>query len=257
MPLIGALDPPLSLAEGHIRGLIRSQQPGKAPCPIDSGYGARPKHGQGRIAVRELVLGLTLGLSAGVSPGPLLALVISTTVRSGPAGGVRVAASPLVTDLPVIVLAVTVLSLAPGWVLSAAGVAGGLFVLKLGASTLQEARSTDLPQPSGKDEPPPSAALWHGVIVNLLSPHPWLFWMSIGGPILTTAWQREPATGAVFLVGFYLMLVGSKVVLALLLGSVRQRLNRRWYRRLLGFSGVLLLGAAAGLLAEFLPWPGR
>lgn len=93
------------------------------------------------------------------------------------------------------------------------------------------------------------------MIVNLLSPHPWLFWMSIGGPILASAWQREPVSGAAFLAGFYLMLVGGKVVLALLLGSVRQRLNLTWYRRLLGFSGMLLVGAAAALLAEFIPWP--
>jgi len=206
--------------------------------------------------VRELLLGLTLGLSAGVSPGPLLALVISTTVRSGRAGGVRVAASPLVTDLPVIVLAVTVLSLVPRWALSALGVAGGLFVLKLGISALRDARTADLPHPSAQDAPP-TTALWQGAVVNLLSPHPWLFWMSIGGPTLTTAWQHEPVNGAAFLGGFYLMLVGSKAVLALLLGSVRQRLNLTWYRRLLGFSGVLLVGAAAGLLAEFLPWPTR
>ncbi|TNY35925.1 LysE family translocator [Thermomonospora catenispora] len=208
--------------------------------------------------MRELVLGLTIGLGSGVSPGPLLALVISTTMRGGRAAGMRAAASPLVTDLPVIALALTVLSLVPGWALSAAGVAGGLFVLTLGVSTLREARSADLPRPQGEDDPPPSAALWQGVVVNLLSPHPWLFWMSIGGPILTTAWQRAPVSGAAFLIGFYLTLVGGKAALALLLGSVRQRLNLTWYRRrLLGLSGVLLVGAAAALLAEFLPWPTR
>lgn len=43
-----------------------------------------------------------LGLMAGVSPGPLLTLVVTQTVRFGPKEGVRVACCPLLTDLPVI-----------------------------------------------------------------------------------------------------------------------------------------------------------
>ncbi len=36
-----------------------------------------------------LLLGLTLGLSAGLSPGPLLTLVITTTLRDGLWQGVQ------------------------------------------------------------------------------------------------------------------------------------------------------------------------
>ena len=41
--------------------------------------------------MRYVLLGLTLGLGSGISPGPLLALVISTTLARGFKAGARVA----------------------------------------------------------------------------------------------------------------------------------------------------------------------
>ncbi len=58
----------------------------------------------------ELVLiGLGLGLAAGVSPGPLLTLVVSSTLARGFGAGLRVALAPVLTDAPIIVLAILVL----------------------------------------------------------------------------------------------------------------------------------------------------
>ena len=52
-----------------------------------------------------LISGAVLGLSAGWSPGPLLTLVISETLRAGNTAGIRVAAAPLITDTPIIIVA--------------------------------------------------------------------------------------------------------------------------------------------------------
>ena len=49
--------------------------------------------------------GLVYGLSAGFSPGPLMALVISQTLKHGIREGAKVAVAPLITDLPIILLA--------------------------------------------------------------------------------------------------------------------------------------------------------
>lgn len=46
-----------------------------------------------------LSVGAVLGLSSGLSPGPLLALVISETLRHGVKAGVKVALAPIITDL--------------------------------------------------------------------------------------------------------------------------------------------------------------
>lgn len=67
-----------------------------------------------------LGLGLSMGLSAGISPGPLLALVITASLRSGLKGGLLVALAPLITDAPIIILSVVLANRLPrqpfaGW----------------------------------------------------------------------------------------------------------------------------------------------
>jgi len=54
-----------------------------------------------------LILGLTLGLSAGITPGPLLTLVITASLRRGWAGGLQVALAPLITDAPIIIFSIS------------------------------------------------------------------------------------------------------------------------------------------------------
>ncbi|MBT2385102.1 LysE family transporter [Streptomyces sp. ISL-11] len=203
--------------------------------------------------MEELALGVALGFSAGISPGPLLALVLSGTLRGGLGVGLRVAAVPLLTDLPVIVLCVTVLSVLPERAIAAGGVVGGLFLAWLAVTTLREARTAEIPaagQTAGA-RAEGRRTLWQGALVNLLSPHPWMFWLTTGGPLLVAAWRHGPPGAGGFLLGFYALLVGSKAALALIVARARHRIGTRGYRLLLGGSGVLLLAASALLLAEF------
>src|SRR5262249_23690579 len=151
--------------------------------------------------VKELLLGVTIGFSSGISPGPLLALVVKASLRDGRRAGLQVAASPLITDLPIIVLALTVLGTIPGRVLAALGVLGAAVVLALGVSTVRAAGQAELPATRGGGAG--ARSLRQGVIVNLLSPHPWLFWLSVGGPLLVTAWHHSAVYGGAFLLGFY------------------------------------------------------
>ena len=51
------------------------------------------------------MFGVVFGLAAGLMPGPLLALVIQQTLRHGPGEGIKVAAAPLLTDLPIVAAA--------------------------------------------------------------------------------------------------------------------------------------------------------
>ncbi|MGB2681816.1 MAG: LysE family translocator, partial [Candidatus Competibacter sp.] len=53
--------------------------------------------------------GLMLGLSGGLSPGPLLALVASESLRHGVGAGIKIALAPLLTDLPIILATLLVL----------------------------------------------------------------------------------------------------------------------------------------------------
>ncbi len=200
-------------------------------------------------SVRELLLGIALGLGAGISPGPLLGLVLTSTLRRGFGAGVRVALVPLPTDAPIVLLSVFVLESLPAMAVRALGVAGGAYVIYLGAGTLRGARTAEL---SAARNASSRRDILQGALVKALSPHPWLFWISVGGPLLVNAWGDAPVRGVTFLVGFYGLLVGTKVVVARAATTGRQRMSERWYQRALLGAGVLLSVAGALLIWEFL-----
>lgn len=195
--------------------------------------------------MESLLAGLALGLSAGLSPGPLLALIVSATLARGWRGGVQAAIAPLVSDLPVVVLSITVLSVVPDALVVALSAAGALVLAWFGVHGLREARHAELPHLRA-GAPTATQRTWaRAALVNVLSPSPWLFWATVGGPILIATWRQSPASGAAFLLGFYLLLIGSKVALALGLAATRHRLSARAYRAiLLGSAGLMLVLAA-------------
>jgi len=194
-----------------------------------------------------LLLGITLGFGAGISPGPLLTLVVTTTLARGFGAGLRVAMAPILTDVPIVALVLLTLKMLPAGVLAIFSVAGGIFVAYLGVDTLRSASTATL---FAQTDEAGSQDLLRGVLVNVLSPHPWLFWIGVGGPLLLTAWGHSPANGLAFLLGFYGLLVGSKIILAWAVGRGRHRLNTQWYRRLLYAGGLLLVGMGVLLLFQ-------
>jgi threonine/homoserine/homoserine lactone efflux protein len=196
--------------------------------------------------VQYLLLGLGLGVGAGLAPGPLLALVITTALSRGFGPALRVAFVPLVSDSVVVVLSVFVVHALPDRALGLLGVGGGLFVVWLGVEALREQPVEVEAAPSGG-----SVEFRKGVLVNLVSPHPWLFWLTVGGPILVASWAVTPAGAIAFLVSFYAVLVGSKVVIAAVVARGRRRLTPHALHRSHQVAGGLLLLTGVLLVVEF------
>jgi threonine/homoserine/homoserine lactone efflux protein len=196
--------------------------------------------------VHYLLLGLGLGVGAGLAPGPLLALVITTALSRGFGPALRVAFVPLVSDSIVVVVSVFVVHALPDRAIGLLGVVGGLFVVWLGVEALRELPVEVEAAPSGS-----GVAFRKGVLVNLVSPHPWLFWLTVGGPILVAAWAATPAGAIAFLVSFYAVLVGSKVVVAAVVAGGRRRLHPRALRRAHLVAGLLLLLTGVVLIVQF------
>jgi len=194
--------------------------------------------------ITALASGAFLGLSCGVAPGPLLALLLAQTLRHGPGEGCKIALTPLVTDAPIIVVALVVAAklaeLRP--LLGLVSLAGGAFVLYLAWDSFRPVR-VGAETPS---EPPRS--WFKGIVTNLLSPHPWLFWLTVGAAILARAIAQSWLVAVAFLFGFYLLLVGSKVGVALMAGRSRDLLagRCRWQKHNRIGQGVRVLWAGVG-----------
>jgi threonine/homoserine/homoserine lactone efflux protein len=199
---------------------------------------------------QPIALGLALGFGAGIAPGPLLGLIISASLRGGFRSGLRIACVPLLSDLPMLVLSLTVVAALPHKALSVLAVGGGVLLCFLGVQTVREARTASL-HDSTLDREGNRRMLRQAIAVNWLNPHPWLFWVGVGGPLLVSAWRSAPLGGAAFLASFYALIVGTKVVLAWLVALSRGRLDPTWYRRAVIGSGLLLVVAGGLLVVEF------
>ncbi|MDS4028903.1 MAG: LysE family transporter [Candidatus Contendobacter sp.] len=183
-----------------------------------------------------LLSGILLGLSGGLAPGPLLTLVASETLRHGARAGIRVALAPLLTDLPIILA--TVLLLRPltdqATPLALLHLSGGLYLAWLGLQGVRF-RGAEL------ESTAPTDSLWRGVIANFLNPSPYLFWLAVGTPTVLAAWREGWPAAVAFVVAFYGLLVGSKVLLAVVLGRARHLLRSGGYIVLMRSLGLLLL----------------
>ncbi len=199
-----------------------------------------------------LFAGLSIGLGSGVAPGPLTGLAISTTLRSGLGSGLRIAVAPLISDSVIILLSLTLVSQLPDGAITVLGIVGAVVVAAFGIEILWSAhkmRNSEVemgsPKPTKLQRLPVVA---QGAMINFLNPAPWIFWITAGSTILIGFWRESPTQAIVFLVAFYLTLVGAKVAIVVALAASRHRMNARTYRLILTASGILLLVTAIILI---------
>lgn len=191
------------------------------------------------------VTGAGLGLASGLTPGPLMALVLAQTLAHGPREGVKVAAAPLLTDAPIILLALGLANLVgaasgKSALLAAITLAGCLFLLHGAWGCLRWSPPHDQARPPGNP-----GSLRKGVLANLLNPAPYLFWTTVGAPLLTRAGESGWGGVALFLGSFSLCIVGGKAALAVLTGRFGPLLGSRGYAWLMRGLGLMLLCYAA------------
>ncbi len=193
-----------------------------------------------------LLRGLVLGLAAGFSPGPLTVLVVSETLRHGLRSGLMVALAPLLTDLPIIVLAVFLLDRLAERPALLGGIAllGAAYLFHLGWESLRP------PRPGGIPASPAPRALLRGMGANFLNPNPYIFWVGVGTPLLLEAGARSGLHAAAFAGAFFFFLVGSKIALARLVDRSRGFLEGKAFRRIQALLGLCLMAYGVLLVKE-------
>ncbi len=190
-----------------------------------------------------LVSAIILGLGAGFAPGPLLTLTISESLRHGRGAGIRVAMAPLFSDAPIVAGVLLGIS----WfrefdsVIGAIALFGAAFVMYLGIDALRV-------QPVAAVMPDTlSRSLLKGVVANLANPAPYLFWLGVGAPQLFAAWDHGWVAATGFIVIFYFLLVGCKVMLAFLVAHWHDFLRGWVYIYLMRGIGLALCGLSLRL----------
>ncbi|MFQ6405129.1 LysE family translocator [Methylophilus sp. 'Pure River'] len=178
---------------------------------------------------------LSFGLAAGLKPGPLGVIVIQQTLAKGLLSGFRASLAPLITDGPIIIAALCLLSNFKSIHLFVAllSLVGGVYLIWLARKILAIKEILLAGKLSTE------SSILQAVKVNLLNPSPYLFWFTVGGAYILRGSALE---STVFVSTAILTLIASKFAMALLAAFFRPVLESR---------GYLLVMKALGLSMVF------
>jgi threonine/homoserine/homoserine lactone efflux protein len=197
-----------------------------------------------------LIQGAALGLTAAAMPGPFQTYLINQTLTSGWRSSSLLPFVPLISDPPIILFAILVINQIPANFSQILNLAGGAFVLYVVWGLWHDWRmryqkkgeydlSSHITSSDVGKANIPWHMLWKGVLMNLLSPGPYLFWGLVLGPILLGGWQTFPLYGVVFLIAFYVSLIGSMFCIVILFHQTR-RLGEQFIKLLILLSILIL-----------------
>ncbi len=186
-----------------------------------------------------LIQGIGFGFAAASQIGPFQTFLISQALTRGWKRALPGAFAPLISDGPIVLLSVLVLSQLPEWAQRAMYIFGGLFVLYLAYGSFKAWRNFDEtlahPELSGQQ------TIFKAALTNALSPGAYLFWMFVTGPILVRGWREAPINGLGLLIGFYVTFILCLIAMIIVFGAA-SRFGPKLNRALLGLSCIVLFG---------------
>jgi threonine/homoserine/homoserine lactone efflux protein len=197
-----------------------------------------------------IILGGGFAFAAAIQPGPLQAFLLSSVVRKGWRHTLPASLSPLISDGPIALLALLVLTRIPPAMSRVLMGAGGLFLVYLAWGTFRQWRRNE-PDATGPDHSPPRT-LMQAVTVNLLNPNPYIGWSLVLGPAAVKAWREAPANAAALVVAFYATMVVSLACIIVLFGATRF-LGPKKRRALVLVSALVLAVLGIYRIASSLP----
>jgi threonine/homoserine/homoserine lactone efflux protein len=186
-----------------------------------------------------LSYGIAFGFSAAVQPGPLLTYIISQSLKNGWRRTLPAAFAPLLSDIPIAIVILFILSQVPVWLVQALRLAGGFFLLYLAYGAYQSWRYYDEPKTAQAQSG--GQSLYKAVTVIWLNPNPYLGWSLVLGPMFLKGWHEAPVYGVALLAGFYVTMVLAMIGIIILFSFARN-LGDRINRSLIGLTAIALAG---------------
>ena len=184
-----------------------------------------------------LIFGITYAFAAAVQPGPLLTYIISQTLKKGWRSTLPAAFAPVISDIPILILILFLLSTMPDSFIFILRIGGGLFLLYLGFRAFKSWQEFDTDHTTLNESG--QQTLFNAVFVNLLNPAPYLGWSLILGPIFIEGWKLAPINGIAMIIGFYVTMILTLAGIIILFGFAR-KMGPKVSKILLGLSSIVL-----------------
>lgn len=188
--------------------------------------------------VQYLIFGLTFAFAAAVQPGPLTTYLISQTVSRGWKTTLPATLAPLISDGPIIILVLFLLSHISALMISILQIFGGLFLLYLSYNAYKSWKSYSFEASMSRMSP--TQTLFKAALVNFLNPNPYLGWSLVMGPLLMKGWHESPSYAIALLVSFYATIILVLGIIIIIFAAARN-LGPRLNKMLIGVSAVALL----------------
>jgi len=200
----------------------------------------------------SLLFGIVFGLAAGLSPGPLITLVVSETLKNGKKEGIQVAISPLISEPPIVLFVLLILSNVAGnsILMGVISLLGACFLTYLGLLNLKATVK------ESKDHLEKGSSLLRGITTNLVNPNTYLFWLTIGGPRILESVQVHVLATILFVLGFYMMLIGSQTTVAIVVGKSKTLIQSKYYAYIIRVLGIVLIVFALIFVRDALDFLG-
>jgi threonine/homoserine/homoserine lactone efflux protein len=183
------------------------------------------------------ITGLTFGFAAAVTPGPLLTYLISQTLNNGWRRTLPAVFSPLITDGPIAVLILLILSHVPASLIGFLQLAGGIFIFYLAYGAFKAWRVYDIKKTVSVQSIRQNVL--KAAIVNWLNPNPYLGWSLVIGPLLLKGWRETPINGIILLLSFYGIMFAGMTAIIMLFHAARN-LGPKVNRAMIGLSAAAL-----------------
>ena len=187
--------------------------------------------------INYLILGSVYAFAAAVQPGPLQAYLISQTLTNGWRRTVFASFAPLLSDGPIIILVLFILSHFSGGFIQVLQSIGGIFLLYLAYGAFKTWRNYN----PNKEVVIQSTqqTIFKATFVNLLNPNPYLGWSLVMGPLLLKSWHESPMNGIILLVSFYFTMIFFTACIVLLFAAAKN-LGQKVNKILIGISVIAL-----------------
>jgi threonine/homoserine/homoserine lactone efflux protein len=198
-----------------------------------------------------------VSLTGALSPGPLTTLAVREGVRRGFWAGPALAAGHGAIELALVVALALGLErvLDRDWVAAAVALAGGTFLLWLGAQIVRTTPRQELRLGGGEGAAQLGTAslprlVASGAVVSAGNPFWLVWWVTIGAAYIAEALDEGVAGVGAFYGAHILTDLGWLSLIAFALASGRRIMSRRAYRGVLLVCGVFLLALGGWFVAS-------
>ncbi len=152
-------------------------------------------------------------------PGPFITYLFSISLSQGFRRTLPAVFAPLLTDGPIALLVLLILTQLPVWIIQVLRFSGGIFILYLAFIAWKAWKNYNpkltFENKSGQNN------LFRAALVNLLNPGPYLGWSLVLGPLFLKGWNEQPLNGLILLISFYSTMILTFIGTILLFSAAR------------------------------------